>query len=166
MAKAYDRIDWTFLCCILLQLGFHQVWVDNIMGYVTAVRYYIRLNRDITEFFTPQRGLQQDDSLLLFEATSATPSIIKDVLTEYETLAGQRVNYNKSELVLSPNTTAAIKPSFMSSLSVAVVDGHNRYLGLPLYLGRKVSSNFLQLLDRAHAKLKPWYTSTLSCGGR
>ncbi|KAL9668117.1 hypothetical protein QQ045_002492 [Rhodiola kirilowii] len=187
MAKVYDRIDWTFLRCILLQLGFHQDWVAKIMGYVSTVRYCIRLNGDITEFFTPQRGLRQgdplspylfiictewlghklrvlhenrtlkgirisrnapvithlffaDDSLLLFEATTATPSIIKDVLTEYEILAGQRVNYNKSELVFSPNTPSAIKQSFMSSLSMAVVDGHNRYLGLPLYLGRKVET--------------------------
>ncbi|KAL9685526.1 hypothetical protein QQ045_022977 [Rhodiola kirilowii] len=54
----------------------------------------------------------------------------------------------------------------MTALSVAVVDGHNKYLGLPLYLLRKTSLNFLPLLDRVHARLKPWYTSTLSCGGR
>ncbi|CAM8979923.1 unnamed protein product [Rhodiola kirilowii] len=213
MAKAYDRIDWTFLRCILLQLGFHQLWVDRIMGYVMSVRYCIKINGVITEFFTPMRGLRQgdplspylfimctewlsyklralhenrlikgisiarnapvithlffaDDSLLLFEATTATPSIIKDVLTEYEFLAGQRVNYDKSELVLSPNTSDAIKQSFISSLSVSVVEGHNRYLCLPLFLGRKISSSFLPLLDRAYAKSKAWYASTLSCGGR
>ncbi|CAM8992687.1 unnamed protein product [Rhodiola kirilowii] len=213
MTKAYDRIDWTFLRCILLQLGFHQVWVRRIMDYVTAVRYCIRFNGDISEVFTPQRGLRQgdplspylfiictewlshklrvshangllrgltiarsapvithlffaDDSLLLFEATVATPSILKGILTEYERLAGQRVNYNKSELVLSPNTSAAVTQSFLSTLSVTIVDRHKRYLGLPLHLGRQVSANFLQLLDRVHAKSKPWYTSTLSCGGR
>ncbi|KAL9682691.1 hypothetical protein QQ045_014497 [Rhodiola kirilowii] len=107
-----------------------------------------------------------DDSLLLFEATTATPSIIKSVLTEYERLAGQRVNYGKSELVLSPNASVGIKQSFLSSLSAPIVDGHKRYLGLPLHLGRKISANFLQLLDRVHVKSKPWYTSALSCGGR
>ncbi|KAL9687784.1 hypothetical protein QQ045_032191 [Rhodiola kirilowii] len=107
-----------------------------------------------------------DDSLLLFEATTATPPIIKGVLEEYESCAGQKVNYNKSELVLSPNTGAGIKHSFLSSLSVPIVGGHQKYLGLPLHLGRKISANFLQLLDRAQTKSKPWYTSALSCGGR
>ncbi|KAL9663675.1 hypothetical protein QQ045_019066 [Rhodiola kirilowii] len=213
IAKAYDRIDWNFLSCILLQLGFHQVWVSRIMAYVFAVRYCIRINGEITEFFTPQRGLRQgdplspylfiictewlshklrvlhangllkglsiarsapvithlffaDDSLLLFEATDAAPSIIRGLLTEYECLAGQKVNYTKSELVLSPNACARIKQSFLSSLSVPIVEGHQRYLGLPLHLGRRISDNFLHLMDRAHAKSKPWYTSSLSCGGR
>ncbi|KAL9675170.1 hypothetical protein QQ045_003371 [Rhodiola kirilowii] len=183
------------------------------MGYVTTMRYCIRINGGITKFFTPQRGLRQgdplspylfiictewlshklrvlhstgilksiiiarhapvlthlffaDDSLLLFEATTATPSILKGVLTEYENLDGQRVNYNKSELVLSPNTSVAIKQSFQSSLSVPIVEGHKRYLGLPLHLGRKISANCVQLLDRARAKSKPWYTSVLPYGGR
>ncbi|CAM8988304.1 unnamed protein product [Rhodiola kirilowii] len=202
IAKAYDRIDWTFLRCILLQLGFDRDWVTKVMNFVTSVRYCIRINGVITDFFVPQRGLRQgdplspylfiictewlshrlrvlhatgtlkgirvarnapvlthmffaDDSLLLFEATTATPSIIKSVLTEYERLAGQRVNYGKSELVLSPNASVGIKQSFLSSLSAPIVDGHKRYLGLPLHLGRKISANFLQLLDRMHVKSKP-----------
>ncbi|KAL9668531.1 hypothetical protein QQ045_006065 [Rhodiola kirilowii] len=183
------------------------------MAYITTVRYCIRINGGITDFFTPQRDLRQgdplspylfiictewpshklralhangilkgisiarqapvlthlffaDDSLLLFEATTATPSVIKAVLAEYEYLAGQKVNYNKSELVLSPSTSAAIKHSFQSSLSVPIVEGHKRYLGLPLHLGRKISANFVQLIDQARAKSKPWYTSVLFSGGR
>ncbi|CAM8948289.1 unnamed protein product [Rhodiola kirilowii] len=213
MAKAYDRVDWTFLRCIMLQLGFHSTWVDNIMKYVMAVKYCIRVNGETTTFFLPKRGLRQgdplspylfimctewltyklsflhetnslrgiriarnapflthlffaDDSLLLFEATSATPSIIKEVLREYEFLAGQKVNYNKSELVLSPNTTDALKQSFTTTLSVAAVNGHNKYLGLPLNIGRSKSTFFLPMLDRAQARSKLWYTSSLSCGGR
>ncbi|CAM8996214.1 unnamed protein product [Rhodiola kirilowii] len=48
MSKAYDRIEWSFLKEMLIQLGFSMDWVGKIMRYVSSVRYCLRVNESIT----------------------------------------------------------------------------------------------------------------------
>ena len=64
MHKAYDRVEWSFLRQIMIQLGFDVGWVDLIMACVTSVRYQVRLNNTVSDFFSPSRGLRQGDPLL------------------------------------------------------------------------------------------------------
>lgn len=63
LAKAYDRVDWGFLKCLLEKLGFHHQWVQWIMTCVTTVRYTVHFNGTPLCPFTPTRGLRQGDPL-------------------------------------------------------------------------------------------------------
>ena len=63
MHKAYDRVEWGFLRQFMLQLGFDESWVELIMACVTSVRYQVRLNNNLSDYFSPTRGLRQGDSL-------------------------------------------------------------------------------------------------------
>lgn len=63
LAKAYDRVDWSFLNKVLLKLGFHCDWVDQVMTCVTSVSYTICFNGVASAPFTPTRGLRQGDPL-------------------------------------------------------------------------------------------------------
>ena len=63
MHKAYDTVEWIFLKRIMLQLGFSPEWVDLIMACVNSVRYQVRLNNSLLEYFVPSRGLRQGDPL-------------------------------------------------------------------------------------------------------
>ncbi|XP_019233156.1 PREDICTED: uncharacterized protein LOC109213783 [Nicotiana attenuata] len=71
MAKAYDRISWTFLMAVMRKLGFSENWIDIIWGLLQGIWYSIIINGDRTGFFTSTQGLKQGDplspSLLLLE---------------------------------------------------------------------------------------------------
>jgi hypothetical protein len=59
MSKAYKRVEWSFLQGMLLKLGFKRKWVDLIMKCVSTVKYQVKVNNEVTETITPQRGLRQ-----------------------------------------------------------------------------------------------------------
>jgi hypothetical protein len=48
---------------MMLRLGFHRRWVDLVMKCVTSVKYRIRVNGELSEEFTPERGLRQGDPI-------------------------------------------------------------------------------------------------------
>jgi len=37
MTKAYYRVDWSYLENVIVNLGFHQKWVQLVMACVTTV---------------------------------------------------------------------------------------------------------------------------------
>ncbi|CAM8931867.1 unnamed protein product [Rhodiola kirilowii] len=107
-----------------------------------------------------------DDALFFFGANHHTAPIFRDVLAIYEHLSGQLINYDKSEVVLSRNASEEIKKSFNEALRVKIVGHHKKYLGLPLVLDRKFSTNFMEILDRAERRTTGWCTINLSSGGK
>jgi hypothetical protein len=63
LAKAYDRVDWSYLEHVLEKLGFHRIWVQWIMACVTTVCYRVRFNGILLDPIQPTRGLRQGDPL-------------------------------------------------------------------------------------------------------
>ncbi|CAM8915895.1 unnamed protein product [Rhodiola kirilowii] len=107
-----------------------------------------------------------DDCLLLFKLGKDTVTVIKDSLASYEKLSGQCVNYDKSELVLSPNASSDLRQIFVNQLSVRCVSSHEKYLGLPLLLKRRLSINFAGIVDKYWSTMNGWKSGHLSIGGR
>lgn len=63
MSKAYDRVEWGFLERIMRRMGFAEQWIGTIMKCVTSVNYRVKINRNLSETFVPERGLRQGDPL-------------------------------------------------------------------------------------------------------
>ncbi|CAM8999016.1 unnamed protein product [Rhodiola kirilowii] len=213
VAKAYDRVSWTYLSHIMLRLGFDETCVRRIMQLVTSVKYSVRVNDDYTDYIVPQRGLRQgdplspylfiictegvsalinhykqcglidgikicqratvvshllfaDDSLIFMKITDNSIRHVKALLSEYEYISGQSVNYHKSEAVLSRNAPEHLIAAFESVLGVKLVQKHCKYLRVPLLLNRKRSDTFQSLLDKLWSKIQGWKNRLLSVGGR
>lgn len=61
MAKAYDRVEWPFLCNVMLRMGFAIGWVDLIIRCITTPSYSVLINGKRRIPFIPSRGLRQGD---------------------------------------------------------------------------------------------------------
>ncbi|XP_060201107.1 uncharacterized protein LOC132629772 [Lycium barbarum] len=116
MAKAYDRVSWTYMCHVLKQLGFSDSWVGLIHRIISNNWYSININGTRHGFFKSTRGLKHlsNDSFVPFTCKSNGPSIthlcyaddtilfssgdcnsitmMMDKLSEYEKISGQLVN--------------------------------------------------------------------------
>lgn len=63
MSKAYDRVEWNFLCSIMRKFGFCHQWISLIWQCISTVDYHIQLEGSNLGPIIPQRGLRQGNPL-------------------------------------------------------------------------------------------------------
>ncbi|KAA3453752.1 reverse transcriptase [Gossypium australe] len=88
-----------------------------------------------------------DDCMMFGEATEQGARNLKDILEEYENCSGQCVNFNKSTIFYSSNTSADAKET-VSLLGVRSSSNPEKYLGLPNVVGRRKKEAFKSILDK------------------
>ncbi|CAL2268930.1 unnamed protein product [Prunus armeniaca] len=169
MSKAYDRIEWTFLEQIMLKLGFTAPWVS--LGFSAYLEH--------TEWNETLQGVSicrgappvpylffVNDCFLFARATLDNCRAITAALAWYESVSGQKVNFQKSAICFSKNVMQQAQRGMPSFLGVACVDQHTQYLGLPMVVGRNRSACFPSLKERLGKKLYSWRGKLLSGAGK
>uniref|UniRef100_A0A803PBQ1 Reverse transcriptase n=1 Tax=Cannabis sativa TaxID=3483 RepID=A0A803PBQ1_CANSA len=63
LSKAYDRVDWHFLCAMLTRLDFADKWVRLIYGCLSMVQYKIVSSGRTLQPIMPSKGLRQEDPI-------------------------------------------------------------------------------------------------------
>ncbi|XP_019190157.1 PREDICTED: uncharacterized protein LOC109184594 [Ipomoea nil] len=147
MAKAYDHMEWSFLRGMLLAMDFDNNWVELIMLCVSTVSYKFLINDSRTDPVTPTSGLRQGIHCLhtcLLSVQKGSPcycsrhnqeaGVIKNCLTVYENLSGQAVNYHKSSICYSKNTSEGDRNTVAQELGVVQAPNFEKYLGPHLLL--------------------------------
>lgn len=75
-----------------------------------------------------------DDCYFFFRASGAEAASMKSILTRYEEISGQAINFNKSSVVFSPDTTEGNRGLVCNILEVKEVNTPGNYLGLPMHI--------------------------------
>ncbi|XP_019168866.1 PREDICTED: uncharacterized protein LOC109164772 [Ipomoea nil] len=78
---------------------------------------------------------------------------VKRCLSVYENLSGQAVNYHKSSICYSRNTSDEDRKNVAQILGVAQAPNYGKYLGLPSFIGRHKKAVFAVYDDRKDDEL-------------
>ncbi|XP_057993055.1 uncharacterized protein LOC110651573 [Hevea brasiliensis] len=162
ISKAYDHIDWSFLRDIMLTMGFSTRFVDLIMACVSTITYKVLHQGRIVDPIYPEC----DGSLLFFKATNAKASVVNSIISNYAMASGQLINFSKSLLCFSTNTSPAVHDSITNILHVIEHDNIGNYLGLPTVVGRNKKEVFQFVKDKVWHRLHSWSRHTLSRAGK
>jgi hypothetical protein len=95
-----------------------------------------------------------DDSLILCKADATEVQHLKQVLQIYEEESGQLINADKSAVMFSPNTSDDDRRAVMDALSIRSETMNERYLGLPVFVGKSRSNVFAYLKNGSGREFK------------
>lgn len=79
--------------------------------------------------------------------------------------SGYKLDMDKSEVSFSQNIDPDKKKKLQMKLTFEVIDEHDKYLGLPTYVGSSKKRIFHTIQDRIWKKLKGWKEKYLSQAG-
>jgi len=100
-----------------------------------------------------------DDSLILFRANRGDAQQLQSILRLYEECSGQLINKDKSAAMIR-------KQEVMQELRITKETMNERYLGLPVHVGRSRSFVFAYLKDRIWKRIQGWKEKLLSRAGK
>jgi len=89
-----------------------------------------------------------DDSLLFFKDNAQEAGEVKYCLDLYEQMLGQAVNYSKSSVCFSRNTSIEAREEVANALGVTQAPNFGKYLGLPAFVGRNKKAAFTYIEDK------------------
>ncbi|KAK3225143.1 hypothetical protein Dsin_005005 [Dipteronia sinensis] len=59
MSKAYDRVEWRFLKCIMMRMGFPLRWINLVIDCISTSSLGVVINGKISSEVFPSRGIRQ-----------------------------------------------------------------------------------------------------------
>ncbi|OMO57964.1 reverse transcriptase [Corchorus capsularis] len=107
-----------------------------------------------------------DDNLLFSRASLADCDAILDVLRQFELASGQQINTDKSAILFSKNTLEDLRSMIMNYLGVQRILDRDKYLGMPILIGRAKRIELEVIRDRLIKRVQGWQGKLLSIAGK
>jgi hypothetical protein len=99
-------------------------------------------------------------------ARCADAHVLKHILHIYEQASGQVINKEKSSILFSPNTSDHIRQQVRTILSISQEAMNERYLGLPVSVGKSRKRTFEYIKQKIWARIQGWKERLLSKAGK
>ena len=103
-----------------------------------------------------------DDTLLFCEARTRECQNLLSILAQYEVASGQAINWQKTALFLSQNTSLEVKEEIRSLLGAQVMNDCKKYLGLPMVGGKSKVGIFKEIQERIANRVMGWKKKHIS----
>lgn len=84
----------------------------------------------------------------------------------YERASGQKVNMDKSSVFVSPNVEESKRKELQDILGIHSLMMNEKYLGLPMILGRSKKDFFGNIKEKIWKRVQGWKEKLLSQVGR
>ena len=107
-----------------------------------------------------------DDSLLFCEAKLEEGRRLLGLLTQYEAASGQAINWQKTTLFFSLNTSHEVQEDIRSLFGAQILTNCEKYLGLPMVRGRSKVSTFKEFQERVSKRVMGWKEKNILKAGR
>ncbi|KAF7128124.1 hypothetical protein RHSIM_Rhsim11G0009800 [Rhododendron simsii] len=107
-----------------------------------------------------------DDALLFVSNEKKGLQNLKLVLDQFCAASGQLINFDKSSICFSANSSEEAKRDVCNLLSMPAMGTDSKYLGLPFFWGRSKSEAHTFLIEKAITKMKGWKTKDLNAAGK
>lgn len=107
-----------------------------------------------------------DDNLVFCKAKKQEAKNLREILQKYKEMSGQQINFDKSGLFFSPNTSDRDRLMIMDTFGVRQCNNVEKYLGLPTHIGRAKGSPFNYIKDQVSKRTNGWYGKILSRAGK
>ena len=107
-----------------------------------------------------------NDSIIFAKAMEVQANAIKNLLELYEAASDQQVNYSKTDVAFSKGIPEELRRRITQILNIKEVLSHEKYLGLPMHVGRSKRQAFLCIKDMVSNRLHGWGEKFFSWVGR
>ncbi|XP_035547368.1 uncharacterized protein LOC118348906 [Juglans regia] len=107
-----------------------------------------------------------DDCVVFGQASWQEWMKMKELLDIYEKASGQCLNRQKTSLFFSTNTKNDIRRMIRRDVGVGIQNCCEKYLGLPVMVGKSQYNTFRGIKDRVWSKISNWKNHFLSPSGK
>ena len=125
------------VCAIGLQGLLHKAEADGSLRGVFICRNGPRVSH---LFFA-------DNSVLFCREKESECQVILDNLSVYERGLGQKINKDKTNIFFSANTQHDLQARIQQFLEVSAIRQYEKYLGLPVFVGRAKKQGFAYIKE-------------------